>query len=86
VWSPASGKRFHVVSMFVNTSAAATFTFEDDKAGGDEVILKMELAANSGFTINFGEQYPLASGEDAADLILTTSAGNCYVTVTGYEI
>lgn len=86
VWSPAAGKRYHVVSMFINTSAAATVTFEDDKAGGDEAIMKMELAANSGMTINFGEQYPLASGEDAADLLVTTSAGNIYITVTGYEI
>lgn len=86
IWSPASGTRWHVVSMFVNTSAACTFTLEDDKAGGDEVVLKAELAANSGYTINFGEHYPLASGEDAADLIVTTSAGNIYITVTGYEI
>jgi hypothetical protein len=48
--------------------------------------MKMELAANSGMTINYGEKYPLASGEDAADLIVTTSAGNIYVTITGYEI
>jgi hypothetical protein len=86
VWSPASGTRWHVVSMFINVSAAATVTFEDDKAGGDEAIMKMELAANSGMTINFGELYPLASGEDAADLIVTTSAGNIYVTITGYEV
>lgn len=86
VWSPAAGKRWHVVSMFINVSAAATVTFEDDKAGGDEAVMKMELAANSGMTINFGEKYPLASGEDAADLLVTTSAGNVYITVTGYEI
>jgi hypothetical protein len=86
VWSPAGGTRWHVVSMFINVSAAATVTFEDDKAGGDEAVMKMELAANSGMTINYGEKYPLASGEDAADLIVTTSAGNIYITVTGYEI
>jgi hypothetical protein len=86
VWSPAAGTRWHVVSMFINVSAAATVTFEDDKAGGDEAVMKMELAANSGMTINYGEKYPLASGEDAADLIVTTSAGNIYITVTGYEI
>jgi hypothetical protein len=86
VWSPAGGTRWHVVSMFINVSAAATVTFEDDKAGGDEAVMKMELAANSGMTINFGELYPLASGEDAADLIVTTSAGNIYVTITGYEV
>jgi hypothetical protein len=86
VWSPAGGTRWHVVSMFINVSAAATVTFEDDKAGGDEAVMKMELAANSGMTINYGEKYPLASGEDAADLIVTTSAGNIYVTITGYEI
>lgn len=86
VWSPAAGKRWHVVSMFVQTSAAATVTFEDDKAGGDEVVMKMELAANSGVSIPWSEKYPLASGEDAADLLVTTSAGNIYITVTGYEI
>lgn len=86
IWSPAAGKRWHVVSMFINVSAAATITLEDDKSGGDEAVMKMELAANSGTVINFGEKYPLASGEDAADLIITTSAGNVYVTITGYEI
>lgn len=86
VWSPAAGKRWHVVSMFINVSAAATVTFEDDKAGGDEAVMKMELAANSGVAYNFAEKYPLASGEDAADLLVTTSAGNVYITVTGYEI
>lgn len=86
IWSPASGKRWHVVSMFLQTSAAATVTLEDDKAGGDEAVGKMELAANQGLTINFGEKYPLASGEDAADLMVTTSAGNIYIITTGYEV
>lgn len=86
VWSPAAGKRWHVVSMYVQTSADATVTLEDDKAGGDEAVWKGELAGKSGMTINFSEKYPLASGEDAADLIVTTSAGNVYITITGYEI
>lgn len=86
IWSPAAGKRWHVVNLFINISAAATITLEDDKAGGDDPVLKMELAANSGIMIPFGDEYPLASAEDAADLLITTSAGNVYVTVTGYEI
>lgn len=86
IWSPAAGKRWHVINLFINVSAAATVTLEDDKAGGDEVVMKMELAANSGILIPFGEKYPLASGEDAADLLITTSAGNVYVTATGYEV
>ena len=86
IWSPAAGKRWHVINLFINVSAAATVTLEDDKAGGDEVVMKMELAANSGIMIPFGEKYPLASGEDAADLLITTSAGNVYVTATGYEV
>jgi hypothetical protein len=86
VWSPASGKRWHIVSMYLQTSAEATITIEDDKSGGDEVVWKGEFADNQGMTINFSEKYPLASGEDAADLIITTSAGNIYVTITGYEI
>jgi len=86
IWSPAAGKRWHVQSLFIQVSAAATVTLEDDKAGGDEVVMKMELAANSGIVIPFPEKYPLASGEDAADLLITTSAGNVYVTCVGYEI
>lgn len=86
VWSPAAGKRWHVVTMYIQTSAAATITLEDDKAGGDDPVWKGEIAANSGVTLSFTEHYPLASGEDAADLIVTTSAGNVYITVVGFEI
>jgi len=84
IWSPAAGKRWYVTDIFINVSAAATVTLEDDKAGGDEAVWKAELAANSGWSHHFGT--PLFSGEDAADLIVTTSAGNVYITVTGYEI
>lgn len=86
IWSPAAGKRWHVLALFINVSAAAVVTLEDDKAGGDEAVMKMELAANSGIMIPFPEKYPFASGEDAADLLITTSAGNVYVTAVGYEI
>jgi len=86
IWSPAAGKRWHVVTMYIQTSAAATITLEDDKAGGDDPVWKGEIAANSGVTLSFTEHYPMASGEDAADLIITTSAGNVYVTCVGYEV
>ncbi len=84
VWSPAAGKRWYITDLVINVSAAATVTLEDDKAGGDEAVMKFELAANSGITHSFNT--PLFSGEDAADLLVTTSAGNVYITVTGYEI
>lgn len=84
VWSPAAGARWYVTDIFINVSAAATVTLEDDKSGGDEVVWKAELAANSGWSHAFTT--PLFSGEDAADLIVTTSAGNVYITITGYEI
>lgn len=84
VWSPASGKRWYVTDIFLNVSAAATVTLEDDLVAGDSVVWKAELAANSGWSHHFGT--PLFSGEDAADLLVTTSAGNVYITVTGYEI
>jgi hypothetical protein len=84
VWSPAAGKRWYITDIIVNTSAAATITFEDDKAAGDDPVLKLELAANGGFVSNF--KTPFASGEDAADLIVTTSAGNIYIAITGYEV
>lgn len=86
VWSPAAGKRWHVGFMYINVSAAATVTLEDDLSGGDSPVWKAELAANSGIAVPFPEHYPLASGEDAADLLVTTSAGNVYITVVGYEI
>ncbi len=86
IWSPAAGKRWHIVSIFLQVSAAATVTLEDDLAAGDSAVWKAELAANSGWSHYFGEKYPLASGEDVADLIITTSAGNVYCTVVGYEI
>ena len=84
VWSPAAGARWYVTDIILNVSAAATVTFEDDKAGGDEAVMKFELAANSGLSHSFAT--PWFSGEDAADLLVTTSAGNVYITVTGYEI
>lgn len=86
IWSPAAGKRWHVVTMYIQVSAAATVTLEDDKAGGDDPVWKGELAANSGVVLSFTEKYPMASGEDAADLTITTTAGNVYVTCVGYEV
>lgn len=84
IWSPAAGTRWYVTSLFINVSAAATVTLEDDLAGGDSAIWKAELAANSGVHMSFPT--PWFSGEDAADLIITTTAGNVYVTAVGYEI
>lgn len=84
IWSPAAGKRWYVTDIVINVSAAATVTLEDDLAAGDSAVMKFELAANSGVSHSFNT--PLYSGEDAADLLITTSAGNVYVTVTGYEI
>lgn len=84
VWSPAAGKRWYVTDIFIGSSAASTITLEDDKTGGDAVVWKMEVAANSGWSHSFTT--PLYSGEDAADLVITSTAGTVYVTVTGYEI
>jgi hypothetical protein len=84
VWSPASGKKWVITDLIINTSAAATVTLEEDKSAGDAVVMKFELAANGGVSTNF--QTPLMSTEDDADLIVTTSAGNIYITVSGYEI
>ena len=86
IWSPAAGKRWHVTSLYIQVSADATVTIEDDKAGGDDPVLKGEFKAGSGVPLVFDKDYPLASGEDAADLTITTSAGNVYVTAVGYEI
>lgn len=86
IWSPASGKRWHITSLIFQVSADATVTFEDDKAGGDDPVLKGEFKAGSGLALTFDEKYPFASGEDAADFMVTTSAGNIYVACVGYEI
>jgi len=84
IWSPAAGKRWYVTDIFINVSAAATVTLEDDLAAGDSAIWKAELAANSGWSHSF--KTPWYSGEDASDLIVTTTTGNVYISVVGYEI
>lgn len=87
VWSPAAGKRWHITSIFVGISAAATVTLEDDKSGGDDdPVWSHTFAADGGWSQSFDPMYPLASGEDAADLIVTTSAGNVVVVAIGYEV
>jgi hypothetical protein len=84
VWSPAEGKKWVITDIVINTSEAATVTVEDDLAGGDSVVMKFTLDANGGYSQSF--QTPLISGEADADLIVTTSAGNIQITVSGYEI
>jgi hypothetical protein len=86
IWSPAAGKRWHVTTLYINVSAAATVTIEDDLAGGDVARWKGELAANSGVVLTYSPEHPFASTEDAADLLITTTAGNVYVQAVGYEI
>lgn len=86
IWSPAAGKRWHITTLYINVSAAATVTIEDDLAGGDVVRWKGELAANSGVVLTYSTEHPFASGEDASDLIITSSAGNIYVQAVGFEI
>lgn len=86
VWSPAAGKRWHVLTLYINVSAAATVTLEDDLAAGDNARWKGELAANSGVVLTYDKEHPFCSAEDAADLIITTTAGNVYVQAVGYEI
>ena len=84
IWSPAAGTRWYITDMIVNVSAACTVTIEDDKAAGDDPRMKFEFAANGGFCKSF--RTPFASSEDAADLLVTTTAGNIYITITGYEV
>lgn len=84
VWSPAADKRWYATDMYVQVSAASTVTLEDDLAAGDSPFWKADLAANSGWSHSFTT--PLFSGEDGADLIVTSTAGNIYVVVSGYEI
>lgn len=86
IWSPASGKRWHIVSMYIQSSAISTITIEEDRSTGDDPIWKAEFIANEGMTINFSDNYPLAGSEDGSDLLVTTTDGNIYITITGYEI
>lgn len=86
VWSPAAGKRWYITSLYFQTSAASVITFEDDLVAGDDPRVKGEYSAGSGLFAKYDIENPLKSGEDGADLLVTTSAGNIYVTVTGYEL
>lgn len=85
IWSPAAGKRWYLTHLSINVSAASTVTIEDDPVAGDVVVYKAEFAANSGVVLTFPDT-PMFSGEDAADLLVTSTAGNVYVTAVGYEI
>jgi hypothetical protein len=84
VWSPASGKRWYATDLYINVSVPAVVTLEDDKTAGDNVVWKGNFAANSGWSHSFTT--PLFSGENTADLIITTDTGPFYMLVTGYEV
>lgn len=86
VWSPAAGKRWHITTLYINVSIAATITLEDDLDAGDDVVWKGEIAGNSGVVLHYDPEFPLCSSEDGADLIITTDAGNVYVQAVGYEV
>lgn len=86
VWSPAAGKRWHITSLYIQVSADTVLTLEDDLVAGDDPLLKGEFKGGSGVVIPFDQEHPLASGEDAADLLVTTTAGNVYITAVGYEV
>jgi hypothetical protein len=83
VWSPASGKRWYVGTLAVNVSAASVVTLEDDLTAGDSPVFKMDFAGNSGAALPFNPA--LFSTEDASDLLVTTTAGTVYITITGWE-
>ena len=72
VWSPAAGKKWYVTDIFVGISTAATITLEDDLTAGDSIVWAMDAAANSGWSKHFAT--PLFSGENGADLLITTTA------------
>jgi hypothetical protein len=84
VWSPSATARWYVTSIVVSISAAATITFEEDNSGGDIIRHAVDFGAAGVYTAHFDP--PLFSTEDAADLLVTTTAGNVKVTVTGYEL
>lgn len=85
VWSPPAGRRWYITDIFINTEVDSTITLEDDLVAGDSVVWKAILSATSGWSHSFTT--PLYSGEDGADLLITTSgAGGVFVTITGYEI
>lgn len=84
VWSPSAGKKWVITDITLTTSAAATVTLEEDKVAGDEVVMAWDLAANGGVSLNL--QTPRVASEADADLIVTTTAGNLKLFVSGYEI
>lgn len=85
IWSPTSGKKWVCTKLIFNCSTDSIITFEDDLAGGDATRLKFDVYAKVGATFSFlpGE---FISAENDADLIVTNSAGNLYVTAFGYEV
>lgn len=79
LYSPAAGMRVAVDRLLLFCDGTAqTFTVEEDKAGGDTVIMTFPLAANEWVDVP-----AFCTQEEAADILGTTGAGG---TVYGLAI
>lgn len=74
VWTPASGKKWHLLRMDLTASAQTVLTFKDNTAG--TTVLVVELAANTPRAIDLG-RIGLVSG--AADRVLTVTRGTAAI-------
>jgi hypothetical protein len=83
IWDPTAGKKFVITDIALTTSAAATVTVEEDIAT-DVVLMAFDLAANGGVSMNL--QTPIYASTADANLVVTTTAGNIKIMVTGYEV
>jgi hypothetical protein len=84
VWSPTTGTKWHITDIFVGVSEASTVTLKDALVTGKTPIFKHEFAANSGWSHSF--RTPLSSLGIDSNLIVSSTAGNIYITITGYEL
>lgn len=84
IWSPASGKKFRLRTLFVWNNGSADITIYFKREGVSETLWKAILVAKTGFTLNLIG----ANIEGAADadlLINLSGAGTVDVTATGEE-
>jgi hypothetical protein len=86
VWTPASGKRFRLLSAIISTDTAMRVYLQD--ATG-QIIASFRLAANATVTIGQGNGLPLngylSSAANNVLNVVTGAAGNVDVTVAGTE-
>ena len=83
LWTPATGNRFVVSNIIVNTSGACTVAIFDDDESTIDTLFKGALGANATVVIPYNIPRPSAGVNRS--LRITTSATGGFVQVWGWK-